>query len=73
MNEMLLPQLYAMRMLIEGVIVTLERARDAEVSSLPDACPHPADRQVNATVMGGPPMVLCMVCGEQRIGTAPTQ
>lgn len=70
---LLLSQLYATRHLIEGVIRNLEETAGLippPGPSMPmDDCPHPPERQVNATVMGGPPMVVCLVCGQQRLGT----
>lgn len=68
-------QLYAMRLLLDGVIERLE-----ELEHQPDlaagvdtggTCPHPPEKQVNATTLGGVPQVLCLVCGEQRFGMAP--
>jgi hypothetical protein len=67
-----LPQLYAMRVLIDGLITSLEQ----EVrSDQPDdgSCRHPPERQVDATTLGGSPQVLCLVCGQQRLGTMATQ
>jgi len=73
-----LRQLYAMRLLIDGIIGELEPlAQDdpnpVEESPLPTACSHPPERQVDASVMGGPPMVLCLACGTQRMGSAPAR
>jgi hypothetical protein len=69
----LLRQLYAMRLLIEGLIGELEAHAppDEDEAHAPDGCPHPEAQQVDASVMGGPPMVLCLACGAQRAGTAP--
>jgi len=71
----LLRQLYAMRLLLDGVIGELEPLgpEDEAGAKKVEACPHPEDRQVDATVMGGPPMVLCLACGGQRVGTAPAR
>jgi len=69
-----LRQLYAMRLLIEGLIAELEtQAPPDEDETNPPAggCPHPDPQQVDASVMGSPPMVLCLACGAQRLGTAP--
>ena len=76
---LVLAQLHAMRLILDGVITMLEQAmvelhdEPPPAPSLADQseCPHPAERQVNATVMGGLPHVLCLVCGQQRPGTAP--
>lgn len=66
--SVVLSHLYAMRLLLDGVIATVES--DRVTTPTPDVtdCPHPSERQVNATVMGGPPTVVCLVCGKQRFG-----
>jgi hypothetical protein len=73
----LLRQLYAMRLLLDGVIGELEPLAPEDEAGAGtkkiEACPHPADRQVDASVMGGPPMVLCLACGAQRVGSAPAR
>jgi len=71
-----LRQLYAMRLLVEGLIAELEAQAPPDEDENPPAggdgvCPHPEANQVDASVMGGPPMVLCLACGAQRLGTAP--
>jgi hypothetical protein len=35
-------------------------------------CPHPASKLRDATVMGGQPMVLCLMCGDEFPGTLET-
>jgi len=72
----LLRQLYAIRLLVEGLIGELEAQAPPdppdEPGAVPDGvCAHPEAQQVDASVMGGPPMVLCLACGAQRLGTAP--
>lgn len=32
-------------------------------------CAHPREMQVSASVMGGPAKVMCLVCGQERVGT----
>jgi len=63
-----LPQLYAMRLLLDGVIGKFEQ-EDPRLEAVDGTCPHPSARQVDATVLGGPPQVVCLVCGESRLGT----
>ena len=69
----MLPALYAMRILVEGLISSAEaEARQPTPPPPADgACPHPAERQMDATVLGGPSEVICLVCGRQRPGVAP--
>jgi hypothetical protein len=62
-----LTALYGIRMQVEALIQSVEA--DNPVVPVPDdGCPHPAEKQVNATVMGGTPMILCTACGEERPG-----
>ena len=68
----MLPALLAMRVLVDGMIDQLEAAAEAgraPVAPADGSCPHPAERQVDATVLGGVPEVVCLVCGAQRVGT----
>lgn len=70
MESPLLTPLYAMRLLLDSVIANVEQAAPVVLKVETGECPHPEERQVNATVMGGPPEVICLVCGQQRLGTA---
>jgi hypothetical protein len=78
---LLLSHLYAMRTTLGAVIASLEDAAGVMVETLdaadrvaadPDACPHPEEKQIDATTMGGRPRVMCLVCGTERPGTAPS-
>jgi hypothetical protein len=90
--DRVLDQLIALRLVLDGLIGTVEEARveeqrdelllplprrapadpALEEGELPTAtCPHPAERQIDASTLGGPSMVLCLVCGEQRPGVVP--
>jgi len=64
MSLILLQQLYAMRAQLEAAIMQLE----ADQVQITSGCPHPADKQRNATTMGGQPTVLCLECGDERPG-----
>lgn len=66
----LLQQLYGLRLILDGLIATVEQELGAAVgaASVVGACPHPPERQVDATVMGGEPKIMCLVCGTERAG-----
>jgi len=68
-----LPQLYAMRLLVDGLIAQIEQ--EVRADPMPDegGCRHPAERQVDASTLGGPPQVVCLLCGQQRLRTVPPQ
>jgi hypothetical protein len=70
----MLATLYAMRLLLDEVIVEAERAAGRPAPEAPPTegeCPHPPARQLDASTLGGPPTILCLECGQQRIGVAP--
>jgi hypothetical protein len=74
-----IPELYVLRGLLEAVSVQCDRIIDAveSVTGPPapvdeGACPHPPGRQIDATVLGGDPQILCLVCGQQRAGELET-
>jgi len=64
----MLPALYAMRILVDGLISAAEADARPPAPPVVDGCPHPAARQVDASVLGGPPAVVCLECGRQRVG-----
>jgi hypothetical protein len=68
----LLLQLYAMRAQLECAIATIEQANGVvqESAPAPVGCPHPPERQRNASSFGEPAMVVCLECGLTRPGTA---
>lgn len=62
-------QLYAMRAQLEAII----SAEELELGAVQQAagCPHPEDKRVNSTTMGGgKPRFYCTVCREQIEGVA---
>jgi len=70
MKTPLLAQLYVLRAQLEVLIVMAE---DVAIEPPPpdSQCPHPAERQRNASTFGEPNMVLCLDCGAKHPGTAP--
>jgi hypothetical protein len=61
-----LPQLHAVRAQIELLVAQVEAALGVtEPAPPPGTCPHPKNRQRNATVLGGPTRWLCLDCGEE--------
>jgi hypothetical protein len=71
----MLATLYALRLLVDELIVEAERAVDRprapELPATDGECPHPPELQVDASTLGGPPAVICRGCGAQRLGVAP--
>jgi len=71
----LLQQLYGLRLMIDGLIATVEHELGAQMGAAPQVegeepeCAHPREMQVSASVMGGPAKVMCLVCGQERLGT----
>jgi hypothetical protein len=64
--DVILAQLYALRAQIHALIVQVESS-SAPAVPITGACPHPEDKQRNATTGGGGPQkVLCLQCGEER-------
>jgi hypothetical protein len=81
-EDVLRAQLYAMRYLLDGVTGQLERViatLDIATSSVPlpfdadSACQHPPEKQIDATTLGGVPQIVCLLCGQQRIGSVDPQ
>jgi hypothetical protein len=68
-----LAQLYAMRLLLDGIIGDLEPLEATADAPTPEdgSCPHPPERQIDASVLGGQATVLCLVCGLERPGVVP--
>jgi hypothetical protein len=70
----MLPTLYAMRILLDELITEAERGAAPPALRADDdgtGCPHPPARQLDASTLGGPPTILCLECGAQRLGVAP--
>lgn len=67
MSLILLQQLYAMRAQLDATILHVEAEQLA--APVPAAgCLHPAEKQVDGSTMGGPSTILCMACGQERLG-----
>ena len=73
MTLTLLSQLHAIRTLVDGLIGALELEAQAPVDATPlvtgNGCAHPAHRQVDGSTLGGPASIVCLDCGEERLGT----
>jgi hypothetical protein len=74
MTVVVLKQLYALRAQLDVAIQLLEtQLLEAQgLTAVPpvEGCPHPPNRQRDATTMGGgPPQIVCLDCGLKRVGT----
>lgn len=54
--------LYALRTQVDALIAQV----DGAPAQTQGGCPHPEEKQVDATTCGGPTRVLCLVCNEER-------
>lgn len=66
MSLILLQQLYAMRAQLEATIMHVEA--EQEIVTAAEGCLHPSEKQVDGSVMGGPSTILCLACGQERLG-----
>ena len=72
MSHVILAQLLALRAQLDATIALVEATvRPEPAPGSGGGCPHPPERQRNASTFGEPNQVVCLDCNWKRSGAVP--